>query len=340
MKAEVAFYRRLEEKNVKCEVCPHNCRIKPGKRGICRVRVNLDGTLYATNYGEYSSLAVDPIEKKPLYHFYPGWNILSVGTVGCNFSCGFCQNYRIAHEDAPTRFLSPDELLRLAEECRSRGSIGVAYTYSEPLMWYEYLRDVLPVIKEGGFKNVLVTNGYINQGPLEEILPHIDALNIDLKSFSAGFYRSQCRGRLEPVKETIKLCAGRTHVEVTTLLITGLNDTPKEIEELSQWIAGIDPSIPLHLSAYFPAYKVSLPPTSRATMTMAREVAGRNLNYVYVGNMAGFDNDTLCSHCRALLVTRQGYRIRLENLDGDRCAVCGQTAPLVNEKKEGFDHQT
>lgn len=324
MKAEVAFYQQLEESSVRCEICPQNCRIKPGKRGVCRVRVNLGGTLYATNYGEHSSLALDPVEKKPLYHFYPGENILSVGTVGCNLSCGFCQNYQIAHEDPPTRFLSPLELLSLAEECKPRGSIGVAYTYSEPLMWYEYLRDTLPVIKDGGFKNVLVTNGYINPEPLEKILPFIDAMNIDLKSFSDRYYRTNCHGRLEPVKETLKLCVGRTHVEITTLLVTGLNDAPGEIEELSQWVAGLDPYIPLHLSAYYPAYKVNLPPTPRATMRTAREIAQKHLKYVYAGNMAGFDNNTYCPHCRSLLVTRQGYRVSREKLAGNRCVECSR----------------
>lgn len=324
MKAEVAYYQQLEEKSVRCQVCPQNCRIKPGKRGVCRVRVNLGGTLYATNYGEHSSVALDPIEKKPLYHFYPGKNILSVGTVGCNLSCDFCQNYQIAHEEPPTRFLSPLELLDLAEECKSRGSIGVAYTYSEPLMWYEYLRDTLPVIKEGGFRNVLVTNGYINPEPLEEILPCIDAMNIDLKSFSDKYYRENCHARLEPVKDTIKLCAGRTHVEITTLLVTGLNDTPEEIEELSRWVAGIDPAIPLHLSAYYPAYKMKLPPTPHATMRVARDVARKFLKHVYIGNMAGFDNDTLCPNCQAPLVTRQGYRVKVEKLAGSRCVECGR----------------
>jgi pyruvate formate lyase activating enzyme len=338
MKAEVAYYQKLEDASVRCEVCPQYCRIKPEKRGICRVRVNLGGSLYATNYGEHSSIALDPIEKKPLYHFCPGQNILSVGTVGCNFSCGFCQNYQIAHEDPPTRFFSPLDLLSLAEESRSRGSIGVAYTYSEPLMWYEYLLDTLPVIRDGGFRNVLVTNGYINPRPLETILPYIDAMNIDLKSFSEKYYRTNCHGRLEPVKEAIKLCVGRTHVEVTTLLVTGLNDTPEEIEELSRWIAALDSSIPLHLSAYYPAYKVNLPPTPQATMKIAREIAKQHLQYVYVGNMAGFDNNTLCPHCQATLVTRQGYRVKLEGLEGDHCVECGRIVSFLAHKKEGFDH--
>jgi len=324
MKAEVAFYDRLEENQVRCRICPHNCLIRAGKRGICRVRINLGGTLFAANYGEVSSLALDPIEKKPLYHFHPGKHILSVGTVGCNFDCGFCQNYQIAHEDPPTRFMSPFELAELAREARERGSVGVAFTYSEPLMWYEYLRDALPVVEAEGLVNVLVTNGYINHQPLMAILPHVKAMNIDLKSFSEQFYRINCHARLAPVQAVIEICAALTHVELTTLLVTGLNDTPEEIEELARWVAAINPEIPLHLSAYYPARKFRLPPTPHATMKMAREVARAHLKHVYVGNMSGFDNDTRCPQCQAVLVARDGYRVRVDNLDGNRCGLCGK----------------
>ncbi len=329
MKTEVLFYHKLEKDKAKCGVCPHNCQINPGKKGVCRVRINLEGTLFATNYGEISSIALDPIEKKPLYHFHPGSMILSVGTVGCNFSCGFCQNYQIAHEDQPTRYLSPKGLLAMARECEPRGSIGVAYTYSEPLMWHEYLSDVLPIIKAEGLKNVLVTNAYVNPEPLQKILPDIDGINIDLKSFSDKYYRTHCHGRLTPVKNTIELCATQTHVELTTLLVTGLNDTPKELEELFRWVAKIDPTIPLHLSAYHPAYKFSLPATPYETMKMAREIARTYLKNVYVGNMSGFDNDSYCPHCQALLVSRKGYRVMVQDLNETRCDRCGNQVSFV-----------
>ncbi|NLB17405.1 MAG: AmmeMemoRadiSam system radical SAM enzyme, partial [Syntrophomonadaceae bacterium] len=299
------------------------------KSGVCRVRINREGKLQATNYGEVSSIGLDPIEKKPLYHFYPGRNILSVGTVGCNFSCGFCQNYQIAHDNPPTRFVSPQELLDLAQEAQNHDSIGVAYTYSEPFMWYEYLVDAMPIVRAAGLKNVLGTNGYINLEPLQAILSDIDAMNIDIKSFGDKFYRSQCRGRLEPVKETIEYCVRRTHVELTCLLITGLNDSVEEVEALCQWIAGIDANIPLHLSAYHPAYKLILPPTPRNTMEMAGQIASRYLQYVYVGNMAGFSNDSYCPNCQTLLVARQGYKVKIENLVGSGCGACGEEAYFI-----------
>ncbi|NLV16906.1 MAG: AmmeMemoRadiSam system radical SAM enzyme [Syntrophomonadaceae bacterium] len=326
MEVSVKTYKQLENGPVRCGLCPHNCRIQEGKSGVCRVRINRGGKLFATNYGEVSSMGLDPIEKKPLYHFYPGHSILSVGTVGCSLSCSFCQNYQIAQENPPTRFVAPEELLNLAQEAKKHDSVGVAYTYSEPLMWYEYLADVLPMMKNVGLENVLVTNGYINPEPLQAIISGVDAMNIDLKSFAEQYYRSQCRGRLSPVKETIEYCVRHTHVELTCLLIPGLNDSREEIEAMCRWIAGINASIPLHLSAYHPAYKLKLPPTPRNTMEMAWQIANRHLQNVYVGNMAGFANNSCCSNCQAILVAREGYMVKIENLAGTRCRVCGKDA--------------
>lgn len=326
---KVAFFKNLKDNQVRCRVCPHNCRIKPGGYGVCKVRANENGTLWALNYAEVSSVVLDPIEKKPLYHFYPGTNILSVGTVGCNLACGFCQNHSIAHESPPTRRLEAHELLELALECSSRRSVGVAYTYSEPLMWYEYVREAAPLLKEKGQKNVLVTNGFINQPPLLELLPFIDAMNIDLKAFTERFYHANCKGRLEPVKNTIETCVGRTHVELTTLVIPGHNDRPEEIDELSRWVASLDPDIPLHLSAYHPAYKFNLPPTPFRTLSEARQAALAHLRHVYVGNIGGFDNNTYCHHCGEVLVERSGYQVELRHLDGHKCGACGKEVPIL-----------
>jgi pyruvate formate lyase activating enzyme len=329
MKVEVPFQHKLEDGRVQCGICPHNCRLKPGQRGICRVRANENGALMARNYGEVSSLALDPIEKKPLYHFHPGSPVLSLGTVGCNFACGFCQNYRIAQEDPATDYLEPAGLLALAGESSSRGSIGIAYTYSEPLMWYEYLREVMPLIAEAGMLNILVTNGYINHQPLMEILPYVDAMNIDLKSFTEDYYHRHCKGRLEPVKETITACAGHSHLELTTLLIPGENDSTREVEELARWLASVDPLIPLHLSAYYPAYHFRIPPTPAAALVKARETAREYLKYVYVGNVEGIDNNTRCPNCGAVLVVRNGYRVEVKAAREGGCPSCGDPVPYI-----------
>ncbi|MGI6129370.1 MAG: AmmeMemoRadiSam system radical SAM enzyme [bacterium] len=279
------YWESLSEDKVKCHLCPHDCLISPGHAGICRMRVNKEGTLYAANYARVSSIALDPIEKKPLYHFHPGKDILSLGTVGCNLKCSFCQNYSISQEDAPTRELPPEQAVRLAKE-QGPDCIGLAYTYSEPLMWYEYVLDTATLAKRAGLQNVLVTNGYIRLDPLKELLPVIHALNIDVKSFSDDFYQQLCRGRLDPVLKTVEaaVLAG-CHVELTTLIIPGHNDSPTEIKSLSSFIADISPTIPLHLSRYFPQYKLNLPPTPLVTLEQAQIISREKLNYVYIGNV-------------------------------------------------------
>lgn len=329
MLVSVPFQTREEDGTVRCGICPQNCRIKPGRQGTCRVRINRDGELWALNYGEVAALALDPIEKKPLYHFHPGKAILSAGTVGCNLACGFCQNYQIAHENPPTRYVEPELMAALASEYQERGSVGLAFTYSEPLMWFEYVMDTAPLIKEKGLANILVTNGYINPEPLGVLLPFIDALNIDLKSFREDFYRRNCKGRLEPVKKTIEMCYEHAHVEITTLLVTGENDNPDEIEELAHWLASIDPAIPLHLSRYHPAYHFNNPPTPLESLRQAREAARTHLKHVYIGNAVGFDNNTYCPGCGALLVEREGYYTKIVGLEGSLCRCCQEETGIV-----------
>lgn len=283
---EVAFYEKREDKLVQCHVCPHNCKIKPGEKGRCQVRVNDNGILEAHNYGQVGAFALDPIEKKPLFHFYPGSKILSLGTYGCNFSCGFCQNWQLVKKMGELVSLSPHEVVSRAKAFLDKGNIGLAYTYSEPLMWYEFVLETAELAHLEGLKNVLVTNGFINREPFLLLVPFIDALNIDLKAFSQKYYRDVCGGRIEPVLEIAKLAQKHAHVEITTLLVPGLNDSPQEIEELSQWIAdNLGEDTPLHLSRYFPNYQLNLPPTPMENMRKAQEIAAQRLKNVHLGNV-------------------------------------------------------
>lgn len=281
---EALFYRNLDEKNVECLLCPHDCHIQEGKSGICAVRVNKGGKLYTLNYGRISSLALDPIEKKPLYHFHPGHFILSAGTVGCNFSCPFCQNWSISKTiDARTEFLSPQELVAKAKEVKS---FGIAYTYNEPFIWYEYVFKAAQAAKKAGLDNVLVTNGFVNQKPFEEILPLIDAMNIDLKSIRDDFYRKVCGGRLSPVLKTIAAAKQSCHVELTNLIIPTLNDSDEDLIDLVDWIyENIGDEVPLHFSRYFPCYKMTIPATPKETLQKAEKIARKKLKHVYLGNV-------------------------------------------------------
>ena len=329
---EVFFYEKGEEGRTFCKVCPQFCNIGPGKRGFCRVRENRDGVLYATNYGLCTAYAMDPIEKKPLYHFHPGSLILSLGTLGCNLRCGFCQNWEIAHGDPRSVYLSPREAVGAALAARREGRecVGLAYTYSEPFMWYEYVYDTAILAREKGLKNVLVTNGYVNPDPLRKLLPYIDAMNIDVKAFTDKFYHKTCAGRLDPVLKTVEAAAGECHVEITTLLVTGLNDSPEEVKSLARWLSGIRRDIPLHFSRYFPNYKFDLSPTPRETMIMARDTALEYLDYVYIGNAPELDGGkTKCPDCSSVLIDRRGYQTRVAGLEGDICAGCGRKVNVV-----------
>ncbi|MGI6084321.1 MAG: AmmeMemoRadiSam system radical SAM enzyme [Acetivibrionales bacterium] len=280
------YYVKQEDGYVRCLLCPHNCHIKNNKEGICRVRANIDGNLYTENYGQISSLALDPIEKKPLFRYSPGSKILSAGSYGCNFSCPFCQNYSISLSKPDTAYISPENLVYKAFNLKEAGNIGLAYTYNEPFMSYEYILDCCKLIKDRDMKNVVVTNGYVQKDPLLEILPWIDAMNIDLKSFSAEFYKKICNGNIEYVKNTIQLAAKTCHVEITCLIIPGLNDSAEEIESMSSWLSGISPEIPLHLTRFFPRYNmVDKDPTPKETLARLAKIAKQQLKYVYLGNV-------------------------------------------------------
>jgi len=339
MAHEARYYEKLAEGLVRCRLCPHNCRIRPGEVGICRARKNEDGTLVSLIYGLVTSVAVDPVEKKPLYHFYPGRGILSLGTWGCNFSCPFCQNWQISQREVPTTALPPEEAVRQA---KAAGSLGIAYTYNEPSIWFEYVFDTATAAREAGLKNVLVTNGYISPEPLEELLPVVDALNIDIKSMDREFYVRLCGGRLDPVLETTRRAARSTLVEVTHLIIPGENDSDDQFRRLADWLAEeVGPEVPTHLSAYFPHYRMEAPPTPVETLERACGILRRRLAYVYLGNVLAEDgSDTRCPHCGALAVRRVGFRAANHLAPGARCPQCSRRLPIVMEGNDPLTRET
>lgn len=280
---EAMFYEKLDNKKVKCNLCPNNCKINVDNTGICRVRKNIDGKLYALSYGKISGYALDPIEKKPINNYKPGSYIFSIGSYGCNLKCKFCQNYQIAHGNPQTLFFTPEETIEKAKKYNQ--SIGLAYTYNEPIINYEYILECAKLAKKEGLDNILVSNGFINKEPFIKLLEYIDAANIDLKAFNTKFYEEICASNLEDVKNSIILAAKYTHLEITTLLIDNLNTKPNEIEKLAKWISNIDKNIPLHLSRYFPCYKMNRPQTKISTMFESYAIAKKYLNNVYLGNV-------------------------------------------------------
>lgn len=321
-----ALYYQPHETGVKCLLCPKYCIIGEGQSGFCRARETQGGRLFSLNYAACSSCALDPIEKKPLYHFYPGSQILSLGTWGCNFTCRFCQNWQIAQEKPNTHSLLPVEAVKLAGQ--QAGNIGIAYTYSEPVVWYEFILDTARLLREAGMKNVVVTNGFINPEPLRELLPYIDALNIDVKSFRDDFYRRICAGSLADVKRTVELAAEVCHVEVTTLLIPGLNDSQEEVRDLAQWLAQVNNQIPLHLSRYFPNYQLQdRQPTPLTVMQAAYETAKQHVEYVYLGNMGAQFVNTLCPVCKNIVIDRVYMQSFLQH--DHTCCCCGNHIPIV-----------
>lgn len=281
---EALFYKDIGEKRVQCVLCPHYCRVKDGDAGFCGARRNTGGKLYSLNYGRVAAVALDPIEKKPLYHYHPGEFVLSVGTVGCNLSCLFCQNWSISKEmQSPTEPMTPEEVI---EKTKRLNSFGIAYTYNEPFMWYEFILETAKLAKRAGLENVLVTNGYVNKEPLKELLPFIDAMNIDIKSIEDGFYRKICSGSVEEVLATIKESVRNCHVELTNLIIPTLNDSDENFIRLTDWIhENAGERVPLHFSRYFPCYKMTIPPTPVETLRRAEAIAKKKLKYVYLGNI-------------------------------------------------------
>jgi pyruvate formate lyase activating enzyme len=328
MNKEAMFYDRQDGK-VKCYLCPHNCIIKEGFSGVCNVRRNSEGKLVSDNYGILSAVNFDPIEKKPLYHFYPGSLILSLGSYGCNMKCKCCQNWQISQatvKDFTVRnSYMPQDMLRIAKS-RSN-NIGVAYTYNEPTVWYEFMLETAKLFQSAGLKNAIVSNGFINEEPLLELLKYIDAFNIDLKAFNDRFYKEVSSAKLEPVKNTLKIISEhKKHLEITNLVIPGLNDNEDEFKSMVEWIASeLGVNTVLHLSRYHPMYRMNIESTSSLTLERLYKIAAGILDYVFVGNINLKDyQDTKCSKCKNTVISRSGYFIEKSGIDKDgKCIYCG-----------------
>jgi pyruvate formate lyase activating enzyme len=327
---EASFYSTGEQKKTNCALCPHNCIIHDGKRGKCGIRINKQGILYSEVYGRPVAINTDPIEKKPLYHFYPGYQVLSIGTLGCNMKCSFCQNCEISQatgEDQSYEYSkSINEIILSALE--KQRNIGLAYTYNEPIIYYEYMTDLAIEIHKKGMKNVMVTNGFINPEPLSQLLNHIDAFNIDLKSFDDEFYVKYTRSNLKPVLNTIKtVYSSGKHLELTFLVISGLNDNFEVFEEMIGWIVKeTSRKTVLHISRYFPRYQLKIPSTPIKILEGLYHRAKKKLDYVYLGNVAEINGqDTFCPVCQNLLLHRSGYYTKNEGLDEQgNCAKCSE----------------
>ncbi len=320
-----SYWARRGDDRLQCELCPQACVLSEGEAGDCLVRRMQEGQLIATTYGRVTSASLDPIEKKPLYHFFPGRRILSIGSIGCNFHCLFCQNHETSQTGnlAYTQELPPKAAVELA--LRQPGNLGLCYTYNEPLIQFEYVLDCSKLVREAGLCNVLVSNGYINPKPLAELIPFIDAINVDIKSLDEGYYNRLCGGKLKPVQRAItELVKAKVHVELTNLLVTGQNDSDDQIKRLVDWVASLSEDIPLHFSRYFPQYQMDLPATPEERLDKAYELGRARLNYVYLGNvLSSLGSNTHCVECGNLLVVREGYSTRLVGLQGAACDKCG-----------------
>ncbi|MBW3003063.1 AmmeMemoRadiSam system radical SAM enzyme [Candidatus Woesearchaeota archaeon] len=330
---EALHYKKLKNGVVQCGLCPWFCVLKHRERGNCGVRINNKGKLYSLVYAKPCSAAIDPVEKKPLFHFMPGSKIYSIGTAGCNLKCKFCQNWTISQsrpEDVQMLDLPPRSVVENAVKADCK---GVAYTYTEPTIFYEYVLDTAKIAHRKGLKNIMVTNGFINPGPVKELYPYIDAANIDLKGFTERFYRDVAGARLKPVLEAIKLIQKQgTFIELTNLLIPTLNDDTKLIKKMCEWIVkNLGKKVPLHFSRFFPDYQLQhIPPTPEKTLFKAFEVAkSSGLEYVYLGNLVVDDeDDTFCPKCGNLVIKRERYVAVENNLKNGKCQ-CGNDVPGV-----------
>jgi pyruvate formate lyase activating enzyme len=330
---EALLYEKIEDRSVRCYLCSHYCRISNQQFGICGVRQNIDGLLYTHVYARPCALHIDPIEKKPLYHFFPGSSSFSVATIGCNFRCGFCQNWEISQStirdgvDLGTEEVNPEDIVRAAikNKCKS-----ISYTYTEPTIFFEYALDTAKLAKTEGLYNNFVTNGYMTKECLLMIKPYLDAANVDLKFFKDASYKKNCGGALQPVLNSIRLMHELgIWVEVTTLVVPGENDSEEELTGIAQFIADVDKNMPWHVSRFHPDYKFTdYGPTPEATLKKAQEIGERcGLTYIYVGNVVGFGNDTYCPGCKKLLIKREVFSILEYNIKSGRCAFCNAVSP-------------
>jgi len=335
MKKEAKFWKNIGDNKVQCSLCSHKCKINNNKLGICNVRKNEDGKLYTLIYGSCSSIAADPIEKKPLYHFYPGSSAFSLGTIGCNFKCLHCQNYNISTatiDDFPyIQEMTPERVVELSKQYNCS---GVAYTYNEPTIWYEFTFDSARYAKKNGLYTVYVTNGYISEDPLKEISPFLDAMNVDVKAFDEDFYKKICKARLEPVLRTCLLAKElNIHLEVTYLIIPGYNDSSEEIQGFCKWVVNeIGSDTPVHFSRFHPDYKMrDVPRTPMSTMLRAYDIAKQTgVLYRYLGNVpVGDYENTYCPQCGSVCIERRGFYVNLSGLEQGKCKRCGFPLPVV-----------
>lgn len=325
---EAYLYTQLKDKKTRCDLCNHRCVISDGEKGKCSVRENRDGILYSLVYRKLISENIDPIEKKPLFNFQPGSYSLSIATVGCNFKCFFCQNYQISQMPNDKGYIegrdrSPEDIVNHAIEydCKS-----ISYTYTEPTVYFEYAYDTAKIAHERGLKNIFVTNGFMTGECIDMISPYLDAANIDLKSFREETYTEKIGGKLRPVLENIKNMHNKgIWIEITTLVIPGINDTIKELEDIACFIAGLDESIPWHISAYHPQYKSDIPPTSIDMIDNAISIGkDAGLKYIYGGNIySGNYENTNCPSCNSMVIARRGFDVVKRNMTGGKCSNCG-----------------
>jgi pyruvate formate lyase activating enzyme len=326
---EAQLYTRLENLMVRCYLCAHNCKIPDGKFGFCGVRQNLSGVLYSNNYAKLVAANVDPVEKKPLYHFLPGTSTFSIASSGCNFRCGFCQNWEISQSNGGQQplgevFSAPD-VVKLAKQsaCRS-----ISYTYTEPTIYFEFALETAKLAHEAGLRNVFVTNGYMSQEAISLLSPYLDAANIDLKFFKGSSYQKICAVRLSPVLDSIRLLeAAGIWIEITTLIIPGENDTSEELAGIAKFIATLNKDIPWHISRFHADYKFKdYTSTSESALKLAYDIGiSQGLRYVYVGNFGSWGQDTLCGKCHKLLIKRNGFDIVESHLERNKCAFCQAT---------------
>lgn len=322
------YQNKIRDK-VQCTICPRECTLKDGQEGFCHVRKNSSGEIILDTYGYNTGLAIDPVEKKPLYHFYPASSVLSFGTLGCNMGCMFCQNWTTSKNKSDSRILNPASPAQIADTAKAYNCKSVAFTYNDPVIFFEYAIDTARLCRESRIKTIAVTSGYINPEPAKEFFRYMDAANIDLKGFSERFYTKNCLAHLEPVLDTIKYVKSKTDcwLELTTMIIEGENDSPEELEAECRWIVeNLGDCTPLHFSAFFPKYKFAdRKATKFSTLLKAYEIAkNAGLKYVYTGNLTSIETSgTYCKKCGRPLLVRNGYEITGYNLKGGACIFCG-----------------
>lgn len=332
---EAMHWKPLEDKKVRCGLCPHNCTIAAGRRGICGVRENRQGTLYSLIYGRITSAHPDPIEKKPLYHFHPGSTVMSFGTAGCNLRCKHCQNHEISQaRDTDFDRLQHIEISELEGYARNSASEGIAWTYNEPTIWHEFTLEGCIEAKRKGLYTVYVTNGFINPGPLREIAPHLDAANVDVKAFTEKFYKEISGARLQPVLDACMIYRElHVHLELTYLIIPTLNDSAPEMESFCKWVVrDLGPDVPVHFSRFHPDYQLAdLGPTPVSKVEEAVNIGKRaGLEYIFGGNVPHGDyENTRCPKCQSLLVERHGFFAEVRGLKDGKCAKCGRAIPVI-----------